>query len=313
MRITKRCLMVGLSLCFLLTACSSQQEKTQNTKGTRDNTPTVLEPQATGKKTIGNDKITFDLSNSQDGYTMVEYRGDNPKVKVRIQNPDSSDLYTYDIHDGYNTFPLTGGNGTYTFMAYENTYGTKYSQLFSQKQDIQIQNDYIAYLYPNQYVSFDKNTQAIALAQEVVQSANNDLDAVSEVYDYVIAHICYDNDKAALAKAGKMAGYLPDVDEILNKGTGICFDYSAVMATMLRTQNIPTRMELGYVTMENETIYHAWISVYISDIGWVDDLIHFDGKNWSMMDPTLISDGNNSSKIRSLIKEKKNYTTKYLY
>ena len=85
------------------------------------------------------------------------------------------------------------------------------------------------------------------------------------------------------------------------------------MATMLRTQNIPTRMELGYVTMEDETIYHAWISVYIHDIGWIDDLIHFDGKNWSMMDPTLISDGHNSSKVRSLIKDQKNYTTKYLY
>ena len=120
-------------------------------------------------------------------------------------------------------------------------------------------------------------------------------------------------EKATLAKEGKMAGYLPDVDETLQTKTGICFDYAALMATMLRTQNIPTRMELGYVTMEDETIYHAWISVYIHDIGWIDDLIHFDGKNWSMMDPTLISDGHNSSKVRSLIKDQINYTTKYLY
>lgn len=95
--------------------------------------------------------------------------------------------------------------------------------------------------------------------------------------------------------------------------TGICFDYSAVMATMLRTQNIPTRMEIGYVSIKDETLYHAWISVYIHDIGWIDDLIHFDGKNWSMMDPTLISDSHNSSQIRSLIKNKENYITKYLY
>ena len=295
MPITKRCLMLCLSIAFLLTGCSSPSHKEPpSKKGTRDNTPYVLQPQASGEKTIGNSKITFDLSHSEDGYTMVEYHGHNSKVKVRIQNPDSQEFYTYDIHEGYNTFPLTGGSGSYTFIAYENISGTKYSQLFLKEENIQIQNDYISYLYPNQYVSFDKNTQAISLAQEIVVGANNDLEAT-------------------LAKEGKMAGYLPDVDETLQTKTGICFDYAALMATMLRTQNIPTRMELGYVTMEDETIYHAWISVYIHDIGWIDDLIHFDGKNWSMMDPTLISDGHNSSKVRSLIKDQKNYTTKYLY
>lgn len=314
MPITKRCLMLCLSIAFLLTGCSSPNHKEPpSKKGTRDNTPYVLQPQASGEKTIGNSKITFDLSHSEDGYTMVEYHGHNSKVKVRIQNPDSQEFYTYDIHEGYNTFPLTGGSGSYTFIAYENISGTKYSQLFLKEENIQIQNDYISYLYPNQYVSFDKNTQAISLAQEIVVGANNDLEAVSYVYDYVIEHISYDDEKATLAKEGKMAGYLPDVDETLQTKTGICFDYAALMATMLRTQNIPTRMELGYVTMEDETIYHAWISVYIHDIGWIDDLIHFDGKNWSMMDPTLISDGHNSSKVRSLIKDQKNYTTKYLY
>ena len=187
MPITKRCLMLCLSIAFLLTGCSSPSHKEPpSKKGTRDNTPYVLQPQASGEKTIGNSKITFDLSHSEDGYTMVEYHGHNSKVKVRIQNPDSQEFYTYDIHEGYNTFPLTGGSGSYTFIAYENISGTKYSQLFLKEENIQIQNDYISYLYPNQYVSFDKNTQAISLAQEIVVGANNDLEAVRYVYDYVI-------------------------------------------------------------------------------------------------------------------------------
>lgn len=110
-----------------------------------------------------------------------------------------------------------------------------------------------------------------------------------------------------------MSGYLPDVDTILKEKKGICFDYAAVMATMLRTQNIPTRMEIGYALIDDEAVYHAWISVYIQDVGWIDDLIQFDGKNWSMMDPTLISDSNNSASMRDVVKNKNNYTTKYLY
>lgn len=298
---------------FLLIGCTSSKQETENKEGTRDNTPVVLIPEASGEKTIGNSQITFDLSHSDEGYVMVKYQGSNSKVKVRIQNPQSEDLYTYDINEGYNTFPLTGGNGTYTFSAYENISGTKYSQLFLEKTDIQIKNDYITYLYPNQYVNFNQKTNAISLAQEIATGSNNDLDVVSNVYEYVIDQISYDDSKASQAKNGELTGYLPDVDQILEAKTGICFDYAAVMATMLRTQNIPTRMEIGYVTLSNETIYHAWISVYIQDIGWIDDLIHFDGENWSMMDPTLISDGHNSNQIRNIIKDKDNYTTKYLY
>lgn len=296
-----------------MTGCSKNDDQQQEKKGTRDNTPVILEPLAKGTTTIGNDKIIFDLSNSNQGYIVVTYNGDNPKVKVRIKNPDSEELYTYDVHDGYNVFPLTGSNGTYTFTAYENIEGTKYSQLYNGTFDIQIENDYITYLYPNQYVNYNKDTKAIQTAHNLAKSANNDLDVVTSVYEYVIDSISYDDDKAQKAKDGLMAGYLPDVDAILEKKKGICFDYAAVMATMLRTQNIPTRMEIGYATIDNEAIYHAWISVYIKDVGWIDDLIHFDGKNWSMMDPTLISDSHNSSSIREVIKNKNNYTTKYLY
>ena len=296
-----------------MSGCSKNDDQQQTKKGTRDNTPVILEPLANGTTTIGNDKIIFDLSNSNQGYTVVTYNGDNPKVKVRVKNPHSEELYTYDIHDGYNVFPLTGGNGTYTFTAYENIEGTKYSQLYNSTCDIQIENDYITYLYPNQYVNYNKDTKAIQTAQNLAKSANNDLDVVTSVYEYVIDSISYDDDKAQKAKDGLMAGYLPDVDAILEKKKGICFDYAAVMATMLRTQNIPTRMEIGYATIDNEAIYHAWISVYIKDVGWIDDLIQFDGKSWSMMDPTLISDSHNSSSIREVIKNKNNYTTKYLY
>jgi len=314
MRDKKRSFLSYLFIFLLLVGCSSQpQPEPKPEKGSRDNTPVVLEPQASGEKIIGNSKITFDLSHSEDGYVMVKYTGDNPKVKVRIKHTQQKDLYTYDMKDGYNIFPLTGGNGTYIFSAYENISGTKYSQLFNKKENITIKNDYITYLYPNQYIDFNKNTKLINTAQDIAKPANNDLDVVSYVYEYVINNITYDDDKASDAKNGEMAGYTPQVDEIMSKGTGICFDYAAVMATMLRTQNIPTRMEIGYVNLSGESIYHAWISVYIKDIGWVDDLIEFNGKEWSMMDPTLISDSQNSSKIRNLIKEKTNYTTKYLY
>lgn len=312
-----KCFLLSILLSFflVLSGCSSQSQQTEIVKGngTRDNTPTVLEPQASGEKTIGNDKIIFDISHSDEGYVMVKYTGDNPKIKVRIINPNGDDPYTYNVLDGYNVYPLTGGSGFYTFIAFENISGSDYSQLFYDEEEIEIKNDYSPYLYPNQYVSFDKNTKVVQKGQEIAEGADDDLDVVSYVYHYVVNNISYDHEKANDAKNGDLSNYLPNVDEILEKKKGICFDYAAVMATMLRTQNIPTRMMIGYVTIDGNTIYHAWIGVYIKNIGWIDDFIEFDGENWSMMDPTLISDGQNNSKIKEFIKNKDNYTTKYLY
>ena len=103
-------------------------------------------------------------------------------------------------------------------------------------------------------------------------------------------------------------GYTSDVDAILASGTGICLDYAAVMASMLRSQRIPTRLEVGYA----QDAYHAWISTYVEDQGWVNGMIHFDGKNWSIMDPTFAANAG-EKELKSFIGDGKNYVTKYIY
>lgn len=298
--------LIIFAFSLLLVACSPSQVS-QDDKVFRDNTPIVLEPKADALKTIGNEAITFDISHTSDGYIMVKYTGSNPKVKVRITNPQETDPYYYDVYSDYNIYPLTGGNGTYTFSAFESISGKKYSQLFSQQVDINIKDEFTTYLYPNQFVYFNKNTKAIKKGQELTKECISDLEVVTKIYEYVIDNISYDDDKATQVKNGQMTGYLPDVDQILEKKVGICFDYSALIATMLRTQNIPTKMMIGYANLDNKNIYHAWISVYIKEVGWVDDIIQFDGKNWSLIDPTTSSQNNTFSL------NKEDYLEKFLY
>ena len=62
---------------------------------------------------------------------------------------------------------------------------------------------------------------------------------------------------------------LPDIDEVMRRKQGICFDYSSLMAAMLRSQRIPTRLEFGYAG----DAYHAWITTYIEDEGWINGII----------------------------------------
>ena len=103
------------------------------------------------------------------------------------------------------------------------------------------------------------------------------------------------------------SGYLPDIDETLKTEKGICFDYAALMAGMLRSRGIPTKLDIGYTGGD---IYHAWISTWLSGRGWVD-IIEFDGKSWKLMDPTFASCDDNSDSIQEYIGDGENYVVRY--
>lgn len=311
-RIRKTCMVCFLIflLCAQLVACGDDSDKdtpsktpsSQSTeKGSRDNTSVVLVPAASGTATQACDSATIDTSNAAEGYIMADYHGTNQKVKLQIKGPDGV-TYSYNMQGGYEVFPLTAGNGTYTIGVYENISGTKYSTALSCSIDVTITNEFGPYLYPNQYVNFTATSLPVNKAVELAYTANTDLEVVENVYNYMIRNWTYDYDKAANVQKG----YLPVVDEVYKANTGICFDYASVMATMLRTQNIPTRLEVGYVGEE----YHAWISTYIKDVGWVNGIIEFDGSDWNLLDPTFAS---TSKSPTDFITEDSKYLTKYVY
>lgn len=303
----KKTSLVYLSIllcCFTLCACgdSATDETPKSTeKGSRDNTSVVLVPEATGTAVHSCDSATVDVSNISEGYIMADYHGTSSKVKLQITGPDGV-TYTYNLHGGYETFPVTAGNGTYTIGVFENISETKYSTALSFTADAGITNEFGPYLYPNQYVNFNASSLPVSKAVELAYTANTDLEVVENVYNYIIDHFTYDYDKAKSV----VSGYLPVVDDVYRANTGICFDYAAVMATMLRSQNIPTRLEVGYMGEE----YHAWISIYIEDIGWINGIIEFDGSTWNLMDPTFASTSKSPS---DFITEDSKYLTKYVY
>lgn len=308
-------ILLPILLCMSLVFCScgaenkqsggnsatKQSESSQDTKGSRDNTPVVLTGQADGTVTYGNEGVTIDASYISEGYIMVSYTGTNEKVKLQITGPDEV-VYTYDLHGDYETFPLTAGSGSYTVGVFENIEGTSYSTLFTQTIDVKIDDEFGPYLYANQYVNFNGDSKVVEKAEELSKPCNDDLEVIEQVYNYMISNFTYDYDKAESVQSG----YLPDVDEVFEAQTGICFDYAAVMAAMLRSQQIPTRLEVGYAG----DVYHAWISTYIEEQGWVNGIIQFDGKNWELMDPTFAS---TSSKPEDFITNTDEYITKFVY
>ena len=251
--------------------------------------------------------VILDKTNVNYGYIMVQYDGDSPRVVVRVEPPND---YPYQNHDltrygTWDVLTLTRGSGLYSITVLENVEGQLFATVLHTTVEVELYDELLPFLTPNRYVNFNKNSNAVALAYELAIGARTELEVVRAIYAYIIQNISYDHELAAQITSGIVATYVPDIDRTLKTRVGICFDYAALMAAMLRSQNIPTRLEIGFVT----DIYHAWVSIHTQDYGWIH-AVHFSGYGWSLMDPTFSAAGPG---LEEFIGDASNYNTLFLH
>ena len=205
----------------------------------------------------------------------------------------------------YETFPLAEGDGTYKIQVFENVSGSMYSTAMNKQISVKITDQNSPFLYPNQFCNFTAESEALKTSDTLVNGITDPVKKVEAVYKYAVDNITYDYDKARTVKSG----YLPNIDNTLKEKKGICFDYASLMAAMLRAQDVPTKLVIGYTG----NVYHAWISVYTKQQGWIDNVIYFDGSTWKFMDPTFAASGKGDPSITEYINTPTNYQAKFSY
>ena len=273
----------------------------------RENTPLVMISDQPGTLTIGDaDTVILDYSNTSSGYICVQsFLG--VKVAIILYAPDGSKYPPYFINasDGYITIPLSVGNGAYQVLVYENLYDDEYAGLFSLDLNVQITDEFSPFLYSNQYVDFIDNDAAVKLSEVVTENATSDVEAVEQIYMYLVQNISYDYDKADTVEPG----YLPNNSNTLRTEDGICFDYASLMAAMARAQRMPCKLDIGYCG----EAYHAWIEVYTKEQGWIRKKIEFPGNVYVRMDPTFDSASKGKGDISRIIGDGTNYYPLFYY
>lgn len=281
---------------------SSEEKKEEGTIRSTIHTP--LLPKAGESALYENEAVRLDASESSKGYVILDYHGTAEKVKLQIKLPDGT-IYSYPLkQERIRSFPLTGGNGIYQISVLEHAYDDLYAVAFTQEIEVILEDEFLPFLYPNQFSWYDASSKATLLGISLSDKSSSDLEYLEQVYLWVTENISYDNEKAEQVTSD----YVPDVDDTLGTGKGICFDYASLMVAMLRSQNIPTKLEVGY----SGQVYHAWISVYLTDHGWVDNIIELKGNHWTLLDPTLASN-NDKEAVSQYVGDGSNYTVKYHY
>ena len=124
----------------------------------------VLVPEATGKKLLASSPMILDVSNISQGYFIAQSDSSDLTCSLQIISP-SGVLYSYFIAPGESaTVTFTEGSGDYTITGYQQVQGDQYAALYSETVTVQLENDFLPFLYPNQYVNFTPDSKASQLA-----------------------------------------------------------------------------------------------------------------------------------------------------
>lgn len=232
-----------------------------------------------GTTALASSTIDIDDDYSEEGYISIKFNtGSTKKIKLLVQSGDTKYYYNLSNSESYVNFPLQMGDGQYTVAIYENTSGTKYKKLKSRTFKVDLVDENLVYLNSIQEVDYDDEDGAVLLATQMKTEATlakrastgnvaavlTDLELIELYYDYVVENIRYDYQKINELEYN----YLPDNDITIAEGAGICYDYSSLLASMLRSQGVPTKLVKGYTSWTS--VYHAWNEIYLeSEDRWV--------------------------------------------
>lgn len=304
-----------LASCVVLalTACGGGGESSggsgsaaasDTTSGAAFEAPSAVEsPEFDSSNAVTENDGSIDISSVNEGIVLAQATSAS-RLKLLVTCGEMS--YNYDMPgDGTPiTCPINMGDGSYEFAIMRNTGGNNYVQTTSATADVHLDPDYIPFTQPNMYCNYTDQSACVAKARELTAGAENQGDAVRAVCTYIVDNVTYDTDKAA--QLSGTSGYVPDPDQTLSTGKGICFDYASLGAAMLRSVGIPTKIVTGYVSPED--LYHAWIMVYI-DGSWSSAQFSVNPNSWSRVDLTFAA----GTESVGLVGDGKSYTERYVY
>lgn len=179
--------------------------------------------------------------------------------KVIVEKDDVE--YIYNLTSESESFPLQMGGGQYKVSILGSNDGRRFRLLSDETIHASVKENAV-FLSASQTVNWDMESEVASLAKALTKDAETDREKLEIIHEYVVQNVSYDYKKAeALPK-----GYIPSAEDTLTEGLGICYDFAALTASMLRSVDVPTKLIKGYSTFT--PVYHAWNEVLV-DGEWI--------------------------------------------
>lgn len=238
-------------------------------------TSPAVETPAGEREVAENGTAAVDWSHAPEGYLLARPGEGEKRWKLRVAKDTE---YTYDLTgEKWTAIPLSEGNGTYTAAVFEQVEGTTYLPVLTEEIEVELTDPLSPFLRPNQQVDYTTAPLTLAKAVELTVDAVDNEEKTRRIYEFVSTTLRYDGEQAETVQSG----YIPALDQVLQREKGICLDFAALMTAMVRSQGISCRLVVG----DAGTAYHAWVEVW-------------DGETWVRYDPTFAASGKDVSMVK---------------
>jgi len=203
-------------------------------------------PQSSPYHQISNLKI-----NSQNFKIINEKKWGNKIVILNlIQDPKQHNFISFKLKPFPFKFSI---NPSFTLSSYQKTKIPK------------------IYLTPNRFIK-GNDPKIKSLAKKVLGQETNLLTVVKKLYDFTLEYLTY----------GKPIDGLYPYSQALNKKITDCGGFSTFLASLLQSQNIPSRLVVGFIIKKNiikdlliklqvtsyrlqDLLIHAWLEILLPD------------------------------------------------
>jgi len=118
------------------------------------------------------------------------------------------------------------------------------------------------YLKPNQFIN-GKDQKIKSIAKKILGQETSLLKVVKRLYDFTLAYLIY----------GKPINGLYSYSQALNEKITDCGGFSTFLASLLQSQNIPSRLVVGFIIKKN-IIKYLLIKLQLTSYGLQDLFMH---------------------------------------
>lgn len=181
------------------------------------------------------------------------------KLLLLVEKDGNRYMYPVDDDGTLNYFPLQMGSGDYLVRLMENVEGNKYKEVVRKSINLNESSEREIFLQSVIEINWSDESPAVLKAKSLTKGMTSDTSKIKVIYDYITSNYTYDYDKISSLNSS----YIPNIDQVYYDEKGICYDYSALFASMLRSVGVPTKMVKGYSDLIPDQ-YHAWNEVFVN-------------------------------------------------
>ena len=234
------------------------------------------------------DPITFDLTslidtNNLDKSNIPEMLDLEAEILISYENLNKGLIYVkitkipaelvricvfpiqYDIvpefvrlyKDGY--YPLNYGSNDYTLKIFLKGTDDLFYEAYKMDFEAEFETNE-PYKYSNVYSDYTHTSVLAAKAYELTYNLSTTEEKANKIANYLSNNITYDSLHGVKEE-------VPDVDLYFERRRGVCYHYSALFSSMMKSIGIPTKEVRGYGTTSSD--YHSWNEYLSEDSNWI--------------------------------------------